>query len=131
MPMPLWWGKVNKKVFNPSALRSGKWMVLTHVGRKSGTTYRTPLGAFEINGGYMFILVYGSRSDWVQNVLASGSASLETGERRVELTSPRIIDGDTARGMLPDDAKLPPKFLNVDEFLQMDVSAQAPVTASS
>lgn len=40
MPMPLWWGKINTKVFNPSALHSGKWMVLTDVGRKSGRTYR-------------------------------------------------------------------------------------------
>lgn len=39
MPMPLWCGKTIK-VFNPSALRSGKSMVLTHVGRNSGRTYR-------------------------------------------------------------------------------------------
>lgn len=128
MPMPLWWGKVNKEVFNPNALRSGKWMVLTHVGRKSGNTYRTPLGAFEVGDSFVFILVYGSRSDWAQNVLANGSASLETGGRQVELTSPRVIDRETARGILPDDAKLPPGFLRVDEFLQMEITAETLVS---
>lgn len=24
MPMPLWWGQINKRVFNPRGLRNGK-----------------------------------------------------------------------------------------------------------
>jgi len=27
------------------------------------------------DGGYLFILVYGSKSDWVRNVLAAGHAA--------------------------------------------------------
>ncbi|MCD2106479.1 hypothetical protein O4214_16775 [Rhodococcus erythropolis] len=56
MPMPRWWGHVNKRVFNPRAISSGKRPVLTHVGRTSGTTYRTPLDAYPVDGGYVFIL---------------------------------------------------------------------------
>lgn len=43
--MPLWWGKVNKRMFHPRAVRSGKWQVIHHVGRRSGRPYRTPLEA--------------------------------------------------------------------------------------
>ena len=72
MPMPLWWGKVNKRVFNPIELRRGKRPTLTHIGRKSGKEYVTPLDAHEIDDGFLFVLVYGSQCDWVQNILASG-----------------------------------------------------------
>lgn len=50
-------------------MRRGARPVLTHVGRTSGKTYRTPLDAHRVEGGYVFILVYGPRSDWVRNVL--------------------------------------------------------------
>ena len=68
MPMPLWWGQINKRVFNPRSARNGKWQVIRHVGRVSGQTYRTPLEAHRVDDGFIIMLVYGSRCDWVQNV---------------------------------------------------------------
>ncbi len=73
MPMPLWFGQINKRVFNKMELKRGVRPVLTHVGRSSGKVYRTPLDAHPVDGGYLFILVYGSGSDWVQNALAAGT----------------------------------------------------------
>lgn len=121
MPMPLWWGQINKRLFNPRALENGKWDVITHVGRSSGRMYRTPLEAHRVDGTFVFILVYGSESDWVQNVLAGGSASLEADGETVELTSPRLLSSTVAWELLDGIAKPPPGFLNVNEFLQMDV----------
>ena len=120
MPMPLWWGHVNKKLFNQRALKSGKWKTLTHTGRISGQVYRTPLDATEVDGTYLFMLVYGSRADWVRNVLASGKASLEVGREVIELTTPRLVPADIARPLL--EGALPPDWLKIDEFLQMDIS---------
>ena len=88
MPMPLWFGHVNKRVFNKRELTTGVQPVITHVGRRSGTTYRTPLEATPVDGGYIFVLVYGSASDWVKNVLAAGSAILRVGGQDIKLTSP-------------------------------------------
>jgi deazaflavin-dependent oxidoreductase (nitroreductase family) len=122
MPMPLWWGHVNKRVFNPSALRRGNWPVLTHVGRGSGTTYRTPLDAFAVEGGYLFILVYGSRSDWVRNVLAGAGARLRVDGAEIELVAPRLVGRDEAFGVLPEKSH-PPKVLRITEFLRMDLAA--------
>lgn len=124
MPMPLWWGHVNKKLFNPKALENGKWPVISHVGRSSGRVHRTPLDAYEVDGTFVFILVYGSRSDWVQNILASGSANLEANGEVVDLTSPRVISSDEAWQLLDGIAKPPPRFLNIDEYLQMDISGR-------
>lgn len=120
MPMPLWWGHINKRIFNPRELRSGIRPVLTHVGRVSGRIYRTPLDAHPVDGGFVFILVYGSRSDWVQNALAAGSATLTVDRKSIDLTSPRLISKDEAWDLVDPETKEPPGFLNIGEFLRMD-----------
>lgn len=122
MPMPLWFGQINKRVFNKLELKRGKRPVLQHVGRKSGKAYRVPLDAHPVEGGYIFILVYGSGSDWVQNILAAGSAKLERDGRVIELVAPRVISQEAAWELLPEATKAPPEFLKISEYLQMDVS---------
>jgi deazaflavin-dependent oxidoreductase (nitroreductase family) len=122
MPVPMWVAQVNKRVFNPRELRKGVRPVLTHVGRSSGTTYRTPLDAHNVEGGYIFIVMYGSASDWVQNVLAAGSATLKVDSDELELVSPRLVSKEDAWQLLPSTTKAPANFLRVTEYLQMDVS---------
>jgi deazaflavin-dependent oxidoreductase (nitroreductase family) len=122
MPMPRWWGHINKRVFNPRAIASGKWPVLVHVGRSSGAVYRTPMDAHPIDGGYLFILVYGSGSDWVQNVLAAGHARLRVDGREVDLTAPRLVGEAEAFAALPDEVARPPRLLRITEFLTMELA---------
>ncbi|MFI6514989.1 nitroreductase/quinone reductase family protein [Spirillospora sp. NPDC050679] len=119
MPMPRWWGQVNKRVFNPRAIAGGRWPVLIHVGRLSGATHRTPLDAHPVEGGYLFVLVYGSRSDWVRNVLAADGARLLVDGREVRLAAPRLVGPDEALRALPREAH-PPKLLRITEFLRVD-----------
>ncbi|RBQ16630.1 nitroreductase family deazaflavin-dependent oxidoreductase [Spongiactinospora rosea] len=121
MPMPRWWGQVNKRVFNPRAIAGGKWPVLIHVGRVSGATYRTPLDAYPVAGGYLFVLVYGSGSDWTRNVLASGRARLRIDGRELELGTPRLVGEAEAFRALPEGAARPPRLLRISEFLRMDL----------
>ncbi|WP_188194753.1 nitroreductase family deazaflavin-dependent oxidoreductase [Nonomuraea sp. SYSU D8015] len=123
MPMPRWLGHVNKRVFNPRAIAGGRRPVLIHAGRISGTTYRTPLDAHPVDGGYLFILVYGSRSDWVQNILAAGGARLRVDGKEVELAAPRLVGEDEAFQALPAEVARPPKLLRITEFLRMDLVA--------
>ncbi|MEV5498873.1 nitroreductase family deazaflavin-dependent oxidoreductase [Nonomuraea fuscirosea] len=123
MPMPLWWGQINKRVFNPLTLAQGKSPVLTHVGRASGRAFHTPLDAFPVAGGYLFILVYGSRSDWVRNILAAGSARLLVDGKEVELTAPRVVGRDEAFEALPTKSRRPVRVLRITEFLRMDLAA--------
>jgi deazaflavin-dependent oxidoreductase (nitroreductase family) len=120
MPMPRWWGRINKRVFNPRELERGVRPVLTHVGRTSGETYRTPLDAHPVDGGYLFILVYGSKSDWVRNVLAACDARLTIDGEEIDLATPRLVDEGEARRALPDTVKRPPRLLRITEYLRMD-----------
>ncbi len=125
MPMPRWWAHMNKWTFNPLELKKGKRPVLVHVGRTSGREYLTPLDATPIEGGYLFVPVYGVESDWVRNVLAAGSARLRTGGTEVVVTNPRLIDEETAFALLPDDTERPPKWLKLEQYLLTDLAASA------
>lgn len=124
MPMPRWVAQINKRSFNKAELKRGTRPVITHVGRSSGQAYRTPLDAHRVDDGFIFILMYGSGSDWVKNVLAAGSAHLTAGGEEYDLVNPRVISKDEARQQLPETVKAPPGFVNVSEYLQMDVAAR-------
>ena len=122
MPMPRWLAEINKRFFNKMELRRGKRPVLTHIGRSSNKTYHTPLDAHRVENGFVFILVYGSQSDWVQNILAAGTAGLAIGKEQFDLINPRLVGKETAWGLLEGKAKPPPGFMNINEYLQMDIA---------
>lgn len=123
--MPLWFGHVNKRIFNPSEIRKGKRPVIAHVGRRSGRSYQTPLDVHRCDDGTVIMfLVYGSKCDWVQNVRAAGRATITIDDKQLAATSPRIVDRDTAASLVPADVSMPPRILNVTEFLQMDVAPE-------
>jgi len=124
MPMPVWVAQVNKRIFNPRELKKGKRPVLIHVGRSSGETHQTPLDAHPVEGGYMFIVMYGPTSDWVRNVMTSGVAVLRSNGDEYDLVSPRMVPKETALALMPVDTKAPADFLNVTDYLQMDIRAQ-------
>lgn len=120
--MPRWWTAINKRVFNPAELRRGVRPVLTHVGRASGRQHRTPLDAHPVTDGFVFVLVYGSGSDWVRNTIAAGRARLTVEGRDHELVNPRIVTEDEAWAELGDEVRRPPRMLHIDEFLRMDLA---------
>ena len=78
-------------ITRPVAKRLPTFAILTHRGRKSGRTYRTPINVFRRGDHYFFYLTYGSDVQWVKNVLATGSCSIETRGRVVELVEPELI----------------------------------------
>ena len=123
MSLPRWLGRINKRVFNPLEIRRGKRPVLTHVGRKSGKPYKTPLDAHAVESGYVFIVNYGIDCDWVQNILAAGKAGLTIGSQTYDLERPRLISDEEAVRCLAPGTKRPPAFLGIDDYLRMDLAA--------
>jgi deazaflavin-dependent oxidoreductase (nitroreductase family) len=84
------------KVIRPLALRSaGKQgsstSVVRHVGRKTGRPYETPVVAVNHNGSVYIALPYGERTDWLKNVLVSGSATVMSGGDRYDVDRPEVI----------------------------------------
>lgn len=122
MPIPRWVARLNRRFINPRERARGKWPVLIHTGRTSGRGYETPLDAVPIEGGYLFFVIYGPRSDWVRNVVASGAAALRIHGEVVALTNPRLIDRTEAIALAPKTTKFPPGVLKVELFLRVDVA---------
>lgn len=122
MPVPRWLAQINKRVFNKLELRRGVRPVLTHVGRTSGTTYRTPLDAHPVDSGFLFIVNYTSKSDWVKNVLAAGKAHLEIRGDEWDLVSPRLITREEAAQIASADVNLQPGRIKGLEYLLMEIA---------
>ncbi|MFC4000416.1 nitroreductase/quinone reductase family protein [Prauserella oleivorans] len=95
MAFPARLARFNRAVTNrfarPVAGRVPGLANVVHTGRTSGRIYRTPVNAFRTGDGYVIPLPYGTRTDWVRNVLASGGCRLETRGRTVPLRTPRIV----------------------------------------
>jgi deazaflavin-dependent oxidoreductase (nitroreductase family) len=124
MPLPRWLAHINKRVFNPMEMRRGARPLLIHTGRSSGKTYRTPLDAHRLPAGYLFIPLYGPRTDWVKNVLAAHAARLSIDGHDIELQSPRLVKKKDIWPMVPTTTKSYPGISSESELLRMDIRRQ-------
>jgi deazaflavin-dependent oxidoreductase (nitroreductase family) len=87
---------LQRRVLNPVQLRTagrpGAYAgIVRHVGRRSGRTYETPVGILADGDGFLIALPYGSRTQWLQNVVAAGTGELVTEGRTVVVDRPQII----------------------------------------
>jgi deazaflavin-dependent oxidoreductase (nitroreductase family) len=122
MPISRRVARFNKHVTNhatgPFAGRLPGFALVTHVGRRSGTVYRTPVNVFRDGDRYVFALTYGSRAEWVRNVLAAGGCEIRTRGRTVDLAEPELFT-DPKRGAVPIPARWILGLIDVDEFLAL------------
>jgi deazaflavin-dependent oxidoreductase (nitroreductase family) len=133
MPAPRSIARFNKRFTNRLTLRVAGYLpgfaIVSHVGRKSGRAYRTPVNAFRTEDGYIIALTYGAQSDWVKNVLAAGSCELQTRGRLVRLFDPHIVT-DESKGW----ALLPVRFIlnriDAPQYMRLCVAHRNPVTVT-
>lgn len=93
--------RLNRRVLNPWQLRTagqpGAWAsVVHHVGRTSGTAYRTPVVTVPTRDGFVVALPYGPDADWVRNVLAAGSATIDHQGQTIAVERPGIVGAGDA-----------------------------------
>src|ERR1700733_7016775 len=82
---------VTNRITSRFADRLPGFGILTHVGRKSGRVYRTPVNVFRAPEGFLIALTYGRESEWVKNVVAAGDCRLETQGVRYRLLEPTVV----------------------------------------
>jgi deazaflavin-dependent oxidoreductase (nitroreductase family) len=92
--------------------------ILTHEGRMTGRTYRTPINVFERGGHYVFFLTYGSDVQWVKNVFATGRCSLRTRGRDVTLVDPELST-DAELRIAPPFVRSIGRFVGMTQFVRM------------
>jgi deazaflavin-dependent oxidoreductase (nitroreductase family) len=122
LPAPRSIARFNRRFTNRLTLKVAGYLpgfaIVSHVGRKSGRAYRTPVNAFRADGGYIIALTYGSESDWVKNVLAAESCELQTRGRRVRLFNPQI-NTDQSKGWVPLPVKLILDLIDAPQYMQL------------
>ena len=98
--------RMNRRFGNPYQMRSagqpGAYAsIIRHVGRRSGTAYETPIVPFPIDGGFVVALAYGTRPDWLHNVLAAGTATLLGEARPSGREDPEVVPAADIVDALP------------------------------
>ena len=119
--------RFNRRAPNPvvrsfAGRRLSPVAIVVNNGRTSGRSYRTPVIAFRVDDVYVISLPYGADRDWVRNVLAAGSCTLERGGRRIELTEPRILAGSEGTAMLPAPVRTALRTLRIKRVLRLSTS---------
>ncbi|MCV2488558.1 nitroreductase family deazaflavin-dependent oxidoreductase [Geodermatophilus sp. YIM 151500] len=79
-----------------------RFLVLTHVGRRSGRRYRTVLevvGRLPASGEYVVMAGFGRTADWLRNAEAGGAREIAVGRRRFRPTV-RVLPEDVAIQLL-------------------------------
>jgi deazaflavin-dependent oxidoreductase (nitroreductase family) len=87
--------RLNRSLTNPRVLRSAgsagsQTSIIRHVGRTSGRSYQTPVDTIPAGDGVLIALPYGTRADWLRNVLAAGSATIVSGGESFDVDEPII-----------------------------------------
>jgi hypothetical protein len=84
--------------FNPFVVRLGlvggrrsPWSYLEHVGRISGTVYRTPVLPIVADNHVYVPLAYGVDVNWARNVRAAGHCRMQRHDHVLELDEPTVV----------------------------------------
>jgi deazaflavin-dependent oxidoreductase (nitroreductase family) len=98
--------------------------LVEHVGRRSGTSYRTPVNVFRAGDEFVVALTYGPNAEWVKNVRAAGGCRLRTRGRWYDLTDPRLVH-DRSRQHVPSPFRQVLARAHVHEFLYLRLHTSA------
>lgn len=129
---PIVW--MSKKVMNPMQMRSagtpGAYAsIVRHRGRTSGAEYETPIGVVADGDSFLVALPYGSRTQWLRNVFAAGSAMLEHEGITYHVDRPELIPLATvADRFSASDQKLF-RWLRVEDCLRLRNAEYAEATS--
>jgi deazaflavin-dependent oxidoreductase (nitroreductase family) len=122
-----WLAKINIAFTNRiTSLFAGRlpgFGILTHVGRKSGRVYRTPINVFRASNGFIIALTYSSQSEWVKNVLAAGGCELKTRGKKYQLSAPKVVR-DPSRKRFPFPVRLVLRTVGANEYMELPKSPE-------
>jgi deazaflavin-dependent oxidoreductase (nitroreductase family) len=109
----------NPRQLQSAGTRGAHASVLQHTGRKSGKQYQTPVTARWTADGFVIGLPYGPNTDWLKNVLASGSATLMHNGSSYQCDGPAVIPmGEAADDFSPAERRIL-RLMGVNECLRM------------
>jgi deazaflavin-dependent oxidoreductase (nitroreductase family) len=93
--------------------------VVHHVGRTSGRSYSTPVVAVPSGDGFVIALPYGSRADWLKNVLASGSATITRDGGTYDVDRPEVVPLSTVEHQFSSADQRAHRLFGVEQCLRV------------
>lgn len=116
--------RLQRAIINPRQMRSagtpGAYAsVIRHQGRTSGRQYETPVGVVAEDDGFVIALVYGSRTSWLRNVLASGSATIVHEGRTYQVDRPEVVPMPEVAARFTSGDQKGFRLLQVDQALRV------------
>jgi deazaflavin-dependent oxidoreductase (nitroreductase family) len=94
--------------------------VITHTGRRSGKTFRTPVVVRPTGDGFIVPMPWGEGTDWYRNVRAAGGCVIRWKGRDYPLTQPEVIDDPAAvRGAFGPFQRAAMTRLGIDRWLRL------------
>ena len=123
-----WLRTVNKRITNPFLLRVADFhlpylTIVGHVGRRTGSDYRTPVAASPSASGFIIPLPYGRDVDWCQNLIAGGGGTLRQNEDTFLVRNPRFIDQTEALAAVDARHRAIWSRLGITNFLLLEPTA--------
>jgi deazaflavin-dependent oxidoreductase (nitroreductase family) len=114
---------VNPRMRKTAGQEGASAAIMRNIGRTSGRVYETPVGAEPVDGGFVIALPYGSRPNWLRNVLAAGEATLVHQGRAFRVDRPELVQLDAfATAFSATDQKLHRMF-HVEHALHVQLAA--------
>jgi hypothetical protein len=93
--------------------------VIRHQGRRSGRSYETPIVPFATDDGFVVSLPYGSTADWVENVLALGTAVLIHEGRTFAVNRPEVVPVAQVEGLFPPSEQRTHRLFRIEHCLRL------------
>jgi deazaflavin-dependent oxidoreductase (nitroreductase family) len=98
--------------------------VVHHVGRQTGRSYRTPVVAQPVDGGFVIPLPYGTDTDWCRNVCAAGRFTIERAGQTFEVGSPEVVAPGKVLPLVPERTRRAWQRFHIQHFLQVQARTQ-------
>jgi deazaflavin-dependent oxidoreductase (nitroreductase family) len=96
--------------------------VVRHVGRRSGTSYETPVVAARTDTGFVIALPYGDTTDWVRNVVAGGGATVVHDGAEYRTEHPEVIELTDANPYFAEREQRAHRRFKVAQALELTTS---------
>jgi deazaflavin-dependent oxidoreductase (nitroreductase family) len=93
--------------------------IVRHRGRKSQRVYETPVVPFATDDAFLVVLPYGPSADWVQNVLAAGSAEIVNAGRTYAVDQPELITTESVKHLFPPREQRTHRMFGVEQCLRL------------
>lgn len=112
------------RLFNPMQMRQAgsagaSTSVIRHVGRNSGRAYATPVDAVATEDGFVVALPYGTQSNWVRNVLASGTATILDDGHAYPVVRPELVPLETVATCFSPSSQRSLRWFRVEQCLRV------------